>query len=153
MHDGLRATLYAAGSKLTKLPVPELSDRAAVFRGPTLDVWLSNSRKSFIESELNTEFMVILEGNLEVPFKHEYEISCYADDAVRMELDGRLLVEADREAGSARAASRVQLDKGLHPVRISFLQRGGQYLLNLYWNFPFHEKQRISWNYFCFGAR
>ena len=123
MHDGLRATLYAAGSKLTKLPVPELSDRAAVFR------------------------------NLEVPFKHEYEISCYADDAARIELDGRLLVEADLGAGSVRAASRVHLDKGLHPVRISFLQRGGQYLLNLYWNFPFHEKQRIPWNYFCFAAR
>jgi len=153
MHDGLRATLYAAGSKLTKLPVPELSDRTAVFRGQTLELWLSNSRKSFIESSLKAMFVVILEGNLEVPFKHEYEISCYADDAARIELDGRLLVEADLGAGSVRAASRVHLDKGLHPVRISFLQRGGQYLLNLYWNFPFHEKQRIPWNYFCFAAR
>jgi len=153
MRDGLRATVYAAASNVTKLPAPELSDRAAVFRGTALDIWLSDSKNSFIESSLKTRFIVILEGNLEVPFKHEYEISCYADDAARMELDGRLLVEADRDAGSARAASRVQLDKGLHPVRISFLQRGGQYLLNLYWNFPFHEKQRISWNYFCFAAR
>jgi len=153
MRDGLNASLYTAGIDLKKLPDPQMLGRPSTVKEQILDLWLSGDRNSFIRYGFRQNFLVILEGNLEVPFDHEYEISGYVDDALRLELDGRMIFELDSAAAAARSALQIRLQKGYHPIRVTFLQRGGGYLLNLYWSFPFHDKQRIRWNYLCSSIR
>ncbi len=87
----------------------------------------------------NENYSVRWTGRLTVPESGDYRFSAYADDGVRLWLDGRLLVDrwTVQPAVTVRAAEPLRLEAG-KPVdlRLEFFQEGGEGEVRLGWDKP-----------------
>ena len=64
------------------------------------------------------------------------------DDRVAIWIDGALLLERNVETGLHTVARRRELAAGFHDVRLDYVQRGGDYRLNVQWA-PADERARV----------
>ncbi len=85
----------------------------------------------------NDNFSVRWTGSVIPPKSGRYEISTFADDGVRLWLDGKKIID-DWTIGSRREnRARVQLEAGQrHDLRIEYYEQSGSAVMELQWKPP-----------------
>jgi hypothetical protein len=83
-----------------------------------------------------TDFAVVFEGFIDLPSTGMWSFSADANDAVRVVVGGRQVLDADLARSGSLTGTPFALAKGLHPLRVEFRQYGGTAGLRLDWNGP-----------------
>jgi hypothetical protein len=85
----------------------------------------------------NDNFSVRWTGSVVPPQSGRYEISTFADDGVRLWLDGKKVID-DWTVGSRREnRARVELEAGRrHDLRIEYYEQSGSAVMELHWKPP-----------------
>jgi len=81
-------------------------------------------------------FSATYTGKLRVPVDGVYRLQVFADDGVRLTLDGNLMGESVYSEGDSRIEIQVELSAGDHPIRIDYYQAGGGSGLVFKWQTP-----------------
>ena len=99
-------------------------------RDTTLSVGLVGERP-FTEWQ---SYSVEWRGQLAVSSAGTYTFALVADDGAVFEVDDRVVVDNGGQHGSRRLVGAIELDPGLHDVRLRYAQEGGRYDLDLRWS-------------------
>jgi hypothetical protein len=67
----------------------------------------------------------VFEGFVKVPETGIYEFFTDSDDGSLLHIDGRLIVNNDGLHGSVQKSGLIALEKGLHAIRVDFIERSG----------------------------
>jgi hypothetical protein len=114
LHDGVVASL------------DELEARTARSTIILSDVRLPSPRPA-------DRFALVYRGFLRVPEDGLYTFSLRSDDASRMYLHDRLIVDRDGSVIYDVREGRVALRRGLHPLRVEYCEFEGRESLSLWW--------------------
>jgi len=91
-----------------------------------------------------TDFACLLEGFIEIEHAGHYVFALDSDDGSKLFLGDQLLIAHDGVHGGGSPKSYlVPLEKGFHPIRVEFFQKGGGALLNLRYVVPNDPAQRV----------
>lgn len=88
-------------------------------------------------------FAMVWEARLEVPATGEYIFSLDADDAAKILVDGKNILEVHGLGpinGSRVQRCRIPLTQGSHPIRVEYLQHKGDRGISIGWRL-FEDKQ------------
>ena len=92
------------------------------------------------------DYVIVFDGFVEVPTAGEWSFSAKVNDRCRV-LISDLPIMNNIDASLAQLSSiPVQLEKGLHPIRVEFVQWGGGASLELSWTGPGQPKQPVPAN-------
>lgn len=86
-------------------------------------------------------YSVRWEGYLEAPEAGLYEICVRVDDGARLYLHRKMLINEWRVGHARTRCRRARLQKGWHPLRIEFFERGWMAVLRLLWKTPSGQQQ------------
>ncbi len=90
-----------------------------------------------------TNFAVKFDGYLRIETDGEYQFHLESDDGSQLFIDRRLVVDNDEIHGVEHATGKVQLRAGLHPIRVTFFQEGGEAALAVSYEGPGIRRTRI----------
>ncbi|HOC26339.1 MAG TPA: PA14 domain-containing protein, partial [bacterium] len=76
-------------------------------------------------------FSVVFDGFLRIDRPGLYTFFTRSDDGSRLWIDGRLVVDNDGLHGAREAQGKIELAPGRHALRVGFLEKGGQELLQV----------------------
>ena len=82
-------------------------------------------------------------GYIEVPKDGTYNFYTTSDDGSILWIDKAEVVSNDGPHGAQEMAGDIPLKKGLHPIKVAFFQGGGEFSLDVLWDGPGIEKQKI----------
>jgi hypothetical protein len=82
------------------------------------------------------DFSVEWSGWLRTDRDGQYAFELRSDDSSTLELDGHLVVDAGGVSFPTTRAATIALTRGLHQIRMRFLQRDGTYEFYAYWTPP-----------------
>jgi hypothetical protein len=82
------------------------------------------------------EFSVEWSGWLRTDRDGQYVFDLRSDDGSTLELDGRLVVDAGGDLFPTSRSATIAMTRGLHQIRLRFLQTDGPYELYAYWTPP-----------------
>lgn len=88
-------------------------------------------------------FALVFDGYLRIDRAGKYAFFTRSDDGSCLWIDGRLVVDNDGLHGAREAGGEVELAPGRHALRVGFLERGGQELLQVSWQGPELPKQPL----------
>ena len=99
-----------------------------------------------------TMFAVVFDGLIDIPEDGLYTFFVNADDECRLEIDGKMVInltgrKQPPDLGMTELQGRRLLAKGLHKLRIQYLQRYHAYGLEVQWQGPGITKQPIAESY------
>ena len=87
--------------------------------------------------ERDEHFGVIYEGYIEIPVSGEYTFETASDDGSKLYIGGydesHLVVNNDGLHGKRFREGTVDLDSGLYPIAVTFFERRGGQVLEVYW--------------------
>ena len=90
----------------------------------------------------NYEFGVVFEGYIDIPVSGEYTFALNADDGSKLYIGGfeesNLVVDNDGPHAATFQTGTVMLNAGVHPIIVTFYERWGQELLEVYWENTAH---------------
>jgi len=95
------------------------------------------------ESKSVEQFGLVFSGYVQVPDSGKVTFYLRSNDGSRLYLDGLHLINNDGLHGSQEASATVNLEKGLHRLRIEYFQAGGGRDLALFWKLPDSEKTQV----------
>ena len=132
--NGLRYQYYEG--KWTKLPdfasIPVI--RTGVVSALTLD-------KIIPTQDL---FALVFDGFIKIDTIGSYDFFIQSNDGTRLYIDNTLVVDHDGPHGAdIEKKGKIQLAKGLHPLRLQYFQAGGGLYLNVSVSGPGIEKQEV----------
>ena len=87
--------------------------------------------------------MIVFEGYVEIPADGGWSFSSKVDDGCRVLVSGLPIINSIGESMRDSESVPIQLSKGLHPIRLEFVQWGGDASLELSWTGPGQERQPI----------
>lgn len=87
------------------------------------------------EGPLKENFVGEVRAWLDVPKKGAYRFRLACDDGAKLIVDGKEICET-RNLSGFRAEDELELSAGLHPVKIPFYQKAGNFYLSLSWQTP-----------------
>jgi cytochrome c553 len=99
---------------------------------PDLDVALGGDRASF---------GLVFEGQLLVPEDGVYAIYLASDDGSTLSLDGKVLIDGRHHQSHTRRDVEIHLVAGLHPLRITYYEAGGDQSLEGGWSSDLFEER------------
>jgi PA14 domain-containing protein/GDSL-like lipase/acylhydrolase family protein len=82
------------------------------------------------------DFSIEWSGWLRTDRDGQYAFNLRSDDGSTLDLDGHLVVDAGGVAFPTTAAATIPMTRGLHQVRLRFLQTDGAYEFYAYWTPP-----------------
>jgi len=88
-------------------------------------------------------FAIVYEGYVRAPQEGLYAFSLDSDDGSRLYIGGELVVDNDGLHSPQGKAGVAPLKKGLHPIRVEYLQGEGGALLDVTWTAPDAEPQEM----------
>ena len=88
-------------------------------------------------------FALKLSAWLEAPAEGEYTFFTASDDGSRLYIDGREIVDNDGVHGTAEKSGSVALAAGRHEIVVTYFDNGGEDRLEVSWEGPEFDKQRI----------
>jgi len=88
-------------------------------------------------------FSVVFDGFLRIDCPGLYTFYTRSDDGSRLWIDGRLVVDNDGLHGAREAQGKIELAPGRHALRVGFLEKGGQELLQVSFEGPELLKQPL----------
>ena len=106
-------------------------------------VGVVNSVTFVPEAEGAERFRLVFTGYLRVPGSGKITLFLRSNDGSRLYLDGKHLINNDGMHGSREASATVNLEKGLHRLRIEYFQAGGGKDLGLFWQGPDSVKTAV----------
>ncbi len=86
-------------------------------------------------------YSVRWEGYLEAPENGTYELCVRVDDGARLYLHRKMVINEWRVGHARTRCRRTRLQKGWHPLRIEFFERGWMAILRLLWKTPSGKHQ------------
>lgn len=87
------------------------------------------------EGPLKTNFVGEVRAWLDIKEAGAYRFRLACDDGAKLIIDGKEICETKNLSGF-RAEDEVTLKPGLHPVKIPFFQKGGNFYVTLSWQTP-----------------
>jgi cytochrome c len=93
-------------------------------------------RKAEDFGDLNFNFIVHLDGFINVKETGDYTFALASDDGSRLLLDGKKVIDHDGLHSEEPKQGRVKLAPGAHPFFIEYFQSGGDQVLRLEWMKP-----------------
>ncbi len=90
------------------------------------------------------EFGLVFEGYIEAPKDGVYTFTLTSDDGSQLFLHDRLLVDNDGLHGDRAKNGQIALAAGLHPIRLTYFDRGSTDSLSLEWAGPWVFDQPVS---------
>lgn len=132
LEPGLSLRIWDTGLPLTAIP------RLVPGQSPNESRLVSDVdfRRDRAWSAIDDGFYAIVEGWLvvETPGQHRFELR--SDDGSRLAIDGRVIIEMDRPQSPTASAGQIDLEAGLHPIRIEYFEATGGQELRLRWQPP-----------------
>jgi alpha-L-fucosidase len=104
--------------------LPEFSTLTPVGRG-------SADRLDLAVRKRDEHFGVVFSGYVQVPSTAVYAFGLSSDDGSRLSVDGRLIVDNDGLHGARERVGYLALEKGLHPITVSYFNNTGDHQLSL----------------------
>lgn len=123
-HDGVKASLEELGASTSRST------------SKATDVRLPADRPA-------DHFALVFRGFLRVPEDGLYTFSLQSDDASRLYLHDRLVVDRDGLQVYDVREGRVALRKGLHPLRVEYCEFAGRESLSLWWSRAGAASERV----------
>jgi mono/diheme cytochrome c family protein len=79
------------------------------------------------QAERDQKYVIVWTGEIEAPADAEYTFRLDADDAAAVFINTQSVIEVKNgsQDGSKAQNGKIQLTKGLHPIRIEYFQGGG----------------------------
>jgi len=112
--------------------LPEFGKMDPVKSGITADFNLGEKIKG-------DYFGFLFEGFIQLDVEGIYEFMTDSDDGSQLFIDDRLVVDNDGLHGMVQKAGAIALTKGLHKIKVTFFEQGGQDDLKVYWKTPAHD--------------
>ena len=89
------------------------------------------------------DYVIVFDGFVEVPTAGEWRFSAKANDRCRVLISDLPIMNSIGTSLAELSSIPVQLEKGLHPIRVELVQWGGSASLELSWTGPGQPKQSI----------
>ena len=89
------------------------------------------------------DYVIVFEGYVEIPADGGWSFSSKVDDGCRVLVSGLPIINSIGESMRDSESVPIQLTKGLHPIRVEFVQWGGDASLELSWTGPGQQRQPI----------
>ena len=83
-------------------------------------------------------YSLVLDSNLGT-----YEFHLSSNDGSKLFIDGKIVVDVDGLHGFSGTSGKIDLPKGKHKIRVEYFQAGGGKGLELLYEGPKTEKQKI----------
>jgi alpha-L-fucosidase len=97
-----------------------------------------------ISSKLRDEhYGFVFSGHLHIPMTGNYTLSTISNDGSKLYLNDNLLINNDGEHGMKEVESEITLQKGLHPIKVTYFQTGAGNDLRVTIQGAGFEKQEI----------
>jgi len=159
-HRGVPVTPVAR-KEFTRLRPKEAEERSGVRPGLRYRAFLGRWEKLPAFSDLTPDrsgtvdhldlevkprpefFAIVYEGYVRAPQEGLYAFSLDSDDGSRLYIGGELVVDNDGLHSPQGKAGVAPLKKGLHPIRVEYLQGEGGALLDVTWTAPDAEPQEM----------
>jgi len=110
--------------------LPDFSKLNPIKKGEVEDIDLSIR-------ERNSKFAVVFTGYIDIPVEGNYTFETASDDGSKLYIGGNeeanLVVNNDGLHGKRFREGSIQLTAGLHPIQISFFEKSGKEILEVYW--------------------
>ena len=85
----------------------------------------------------DSHFAVVYKGHIEIPVSGSYMFGTRSDDGSKLYIGGQseenLVVDNDGLHGARYKESEIQLEAGIYPIKVTFFERAGHQLLEVYW--------------------
>jgi hexosaminidase len=119
------------------LRLPSLSSLQPIRAGVVYDVSLEPA------GQRGEDFALLFNGYLNIQKAGEYTFTLMADDGALLAIDGQEVVRQDGLFWIPEVCGRVQLEEGLHPLRIVYFQKSGGKRLDILCKGPALEKRPL----------
>jgi hypothetical protein len=97
-------------------------------------------------ANLPDNFGLMMTSDLEIQQAGSYTFELFSNDGSRMYLDGKLLINNDGLHGFIGKTGKAKLTKGKHKITIEYFQAGGGRGLELFYEGPGVERQKVPAN-------
>lgn len=94
--------------------------------------------------EHTEQFGLVFTGYLDVPETGVYTFHVTSDDGAQLFISDRLVVDNDGLHAAIENSGVIRLEQGLHPIRSTFFERGGDEVLQVDWSGPDIARQPLS---------
>ncbi|MEN8193836.1 MAG: family 78 glycoside hydrolase catalytic domain [Bacteroidota bacterium] len=101
-------------------------------------------------ADLDNQFGIVFSGELKIISSGVYKFYLNSNDGSKLYIDGDLIVDSDGLHGFSGSKGEINLTKGKHKIRVEYFQAGGGKGLELLYEGPNTEKQRIPADKFFF---
>jgi 4-amino-4-deoxy-L-arabinose transferase-like glycosyltransferase len=106
-----------------------------------------------VDAEINFQYPILMEvadtdysiqwkGYLYIPHANKYMFLLSSDDGSWLYLDNKLIIDNGGEHSLRRFVTTINLEKGFHPIKVSYFQKSGNSQLYLLWK-PKDGLQRV----------
>ena len=89
-------------------------------------------------------FGVVFTGRLNVPKTGDYTFNMASDDGMRVEIDGKKVVEHDGLHGMEPKQGKAKLEAGVREIRVSYFEKSGGEGIALKWSGPGFKNRQLS---------
>ena len=111
--------------------LPDFSSLMAVDSGHVDNFNLSIRKR-------DSNFGVVYEGFIDIPVSGSYTFGIISDDGSKLYIDEQVVVNNDGLHAARLKEGEVQLEAGVHPIVVTFFERLGQEVLEVYWRNTAH---------------
>lgn len=108
------------------------------YQAPVVNIWDSAGRGHFLfdspygvvtEGHVGAggvdNISLVMSGQIVVPESGWYTFNCNSDDGFELAVDGKVVMEANYGKGTSDVLGYVELDAGVHPIRVLNWEGGG----------------------------
>jgi len=119
-----------------------------IYRYPVVSEGVASEISSYIGFDLPENNGITYSGYINIPKSGVYTFYLKSDDGSRLSVHDILVVNNDGSHRPRERAGKIALQKGFHPIRAEHFQGGGEPFIELQWEGPDIEKQKISKSYY-----
>jgi azurin len=105
---------------------------------------LPNGLISLKAASRKDNFGFVFTGRLDVPKEGNYTFNMGSDDGMRVQIDGKTVVEHDGIHGVVPQQGKVTLEAGVRQITVSYFENAGGEALSLKWSGPGFNNRQLS---------
>ena len=141
--NGVKATFY---QEKRWRGIPKFSELKPGKTWETYEIRIDKTIIDEIKDRRESSFGIVFTGKIEIDNDGEYTFYIQSDDGSCLYIDGNQIVNNDGDHGVIERRGNVNLTKGLHDIRVEFINAGGGYWVEAFYKGPGIPKQIIPPN-------
>lgn len=94
--------------------------------------------------EITENYSIQWTGAIFIPLSGEYQFTTISDDGSELHIDGQIVVDNRGFHGFLEQTGAIQLEKGVHPIIVRYMQGGGAANFSAYWKQPGKKRELLS---------